>query len=49
MVLAVHPQGKVLISMEILPKADADNIPAGFGRSDPNMNPVLPKPVVGRC
>jgi hypothetical protein len=37
-------RGKVLFSLEILPKADADKLPAGFGREAPNANPFLPPP-----
>ena len=37
--------GNILISVELLPKALADSRPAGFGRSEPNMNPTLPAPV----
>jgi hypothetical protein len=37
--------GKVLCSLEILPKKLADLEPLGKGRSEPNMNPYLPPPV----
>lgn len=37
-------RGKVLFSLEVLPKADADKFPAGFGREAPNSNPFLPPP-----
>jgi hypothetical protein len=37
--------GNILISVELLPKSLADSRPAGFGRSEPNMNPILPAPV----
>eukprot|EP00743_Colponemidia_sp_Colp-15_P011268 GILK01012542.1.p1 GENE.GILK01012542.1~~GILK01012542.1.p1 ORF type:complete len:1447 (-),score=299.86 GILK01012542.1:238-4578(-) len=37
--------GFVEISIELLPKAVATARPAGFGRSEPNMNPYLPPPV----
>jgi hypothetical protein len=37
--------GQLLISMEVMPKAISQSRPAGFGRSEPNMNPYLPKPV----
>eukprot|EP01083_Nonionella_stella_P294532 1001194_1 len=37
-------QGRVEVSFEIMPQAMAQQLPAGFGRSDPNMNPVLPHP-----
>ena len=35
---------KVKMSIELLPIAVADAKPAGFGRSDPNAHPHLPKP-----
>ena len=38
------PMGRVLISLELLPKALADKLPAGLGRGDPNTNPILPPP-----
>ena len=37
--------GRVLCSLEILPKNLADLEPLGKGREDPNMNPYLPPPV----
>ena len=37
-------QGKIKISMECMPQNIAQQLPAGFGRSDPNMNPFLPEP-----
>ena len=37
--------GKLLVSIEILPEKVYLGKPAGFGRSDPNMNPRLPAPV----
>eukprot|EP00455_Lapot_gusevi_P005654 TRINITY_DN1241_c0_g1_i9.p2 TRINITY_DN1241_c0_g1~~TRINITY_DN1241_c0_g1_i9.p2 ORF type:complete len:435 (-),score=156.41 TRINITY_DN1241_c0_g1_i9:61-1365(-) len=37
-------QGRLEVSMEIMPKVQAEQIPAGFGRSDPNCNPYLPEP-----
>ena len=38
--------GKVLISVQAVPIEIAkDELPAGFGRSEPNMNPELPDPV----
>lgn len=36
--------GSICVSIEILPLADAQQNPAGFGRSAPNMNPVLEDP-----
>ena len=38
-------KGKVLLSIEAVPKQEFDNRKAGYGRSDPNENPTLPKPV----
>ena len=37
--------GRVLCSLEILPKNIADLEPLGRGRNEPNMNPYLPPPV----
>lgn len=37
-------RGSVLVSIEVMPQAAADAAPAGYGRSEPNANPVLPKP-----
>ena len=37
--------GRVLCSLEILPKTLADAEPLGKGRDEPNMNPYLPPPV----
>jgi hypothetical protein len=37
-------QGKLEISIELLPTEVAAQLPAGFGRSDPNSNPFLPPP-----
>lgn len=37
-------QGKMEISIELLPQTVAQQLPAGFGRSDPNQNPFLPPP-----
>ena len=37
--------GRVFMSLEAMPVAIADKLPAGFGRSEPNMNPVMPAPV----
>jgi hypothetical protein len=36
--------GKVLLSVELLPMDVAEAVPAGLGRSDPNINPTLPPP-----
>lgn len=38
-------QGSVLISLDLLTKADALRRPAGKGREDPNVDPYLPPPV----
>jgi hypothetical protein len=43
----VVARGSIAISVEILPKEDADNRPAGAGISEPNQNPTLP-PRTGR-
>jgi len=37
-------QGKLEVSIELMPASQASQLPAGLGRSDPNMNPVLPEP-----
>jgi len=37
-------QGKMEISIELMPEAMAAQLPAGTGRSDPNANPFLPPP-----
>ena len=37
-------QGRVQVSFELVPKHLFDQVPAGFGRSAPNMNPVLADP-----
>jgi len=37
-------QGRMEISVELMPAAMAAQLPAGFGRSDPNQNPFLPEP-----
>ena len=38
------PQGYAEISIEIMPKAAADEVSAGVGRDSPNQNPILPEP-----
>jgi len=38
-------QGRVRITMELLPRAEAIMKPAGKGRGAPNQNPFLPEPV----
>mmetsp|Transcript_20593 Transcript_20593/g.43766 ORF Transcript_20593/g.43766 Transcript_20593/m.43766 type:complete len:299 (+) Transcript_20593:2-898(+) len=35
----------VVMSLQLVPGFMIDKLPAGQGRSDPNVNPVLPKPV----
>lgn len=37
-------QGRLEFSLEMMPMTIATQVPAGFGRSDPNMNPFLPEP-----
>ena len=37
-------QGKIQISIEMIPAVMTEEFPAGLGRSEPNMNPVLPPP-----
>ena len=36
--------GKVLISLELIPQVKADSSKVGEGRSEPNVNPVMPGP-----
>lgn len=36
--------GRVLVSLELMHKSLVDKVPAGLGRSDPNLNPTLPPP-----
>jgi len=38
-------QGKVLLSIQLVPIEEVDKLPAGKGRREPNTNPTLPKPV----
>ena len=40
--------GQLLISMQILNKADADLSPVGEAQDEPNDNPKLEKPIEGR-
>ncbi len=40
--------GQLLISMQIIPKAEADLKPVGEGWDEPNENPKLEKPIEGR-
>jgi len=37
-------KGRMEISVELLPSELTEQLPAGFGRSSPNTNPVLPEP-----
>lgn len=37
-------QGRMEVSVELLPEHIAHQLPAGFGRGDPNQNPFLPPP-----
>ena len=37
-------RGRVLISIDIVPKEQAEAEPVGGGRAEPNRNPYLPKP-----
>eukprot|EP00456_Euglypha_rotunda_P050257 TRINITY_DN4037_c0_g1_i3.p1 TRINITY_DN4037_c0_g1~~TRINITY_DN4037_c0_g1_i3.p1 ORF type:complete len:176 (+),score=16.04 TRINITY_DN4037_c0_g1_i3:158-685(+) len=37
-------QGRMEISIELIPVTVASQLPAGLGRSDPNANPFLPEP-----
>jgi hypothetical protein len=39
------PMGKVCISIELVPEADAETDPVAYGRSDPNHSPYCPPPV----
>ena len=38
-------QGKLLLSIQLVPIEEVEKLAAGRGRSEPNTNPVLPKPV----
>ncbi len=42
--MGVEQRGRFLLSIEALPIAIANAMPAGFGRSEPNSNPTLPPP-----
>lgn len=35
----------LLLSVQLVPSSEVEKLPAGFGRSAPNCNPVLPKQV----
>lgn len=37
-------EGKVLLSVELVPKWKSELSKVGFGREDPNINPTLPPP-----
>ena len=39
-----HPPW-LLVSVQLVPESKLEELPAGHGRSEPNTNPVLPKPV----
>lgn len=41
-------RGMLLVSMSILPKAEADGQPVGEAQEEPNENPKLEKPTEGR-
>ena len=36
---------RLLLSMQLVPEAEVESLPAGHGRAEPNSNPKLPKPV----
>ena len=36
---------RIVMSLQLVPKAFFEKLPAGDGRSEPNKNPVLPRPV----
>ena len=38
-------RGKILLSVQLVPVDNVEQLPAGKGRAEPNKNPVLPKPV----
>ena len=40
-----EPQGKLLLSVQLVPLEDVERLPAGSGRKEPNQNPTLPPPV----
>ena len=42
--LSLLPQGKVEMTIELLAGWEAEAKPAGQGRDEPNMHPVLPEP-----
>eukprot|EP00002_Diphylleia_rotans_P037779 TRINITY_DN8485_c0_g1_i3.p1 TRINITY_DN8485_c0_g1~~TRINITY_DN8485_c0_g1_i3.p1 ORF type:complete len:207 (+),score=40.06 TRINITY_DN8485_c0_g1_i3:267-887(+) len=39
-----EPQGQIQVSVELVPGKSIPNYPAGEGRDEPNMNPVLEPP-----
>ena len=39
-----YNRGKVLVSLELVPKTKADSVSVGEGRSEPNVHPTLPPP-----
>ena len=38
-------RGRLLLSVQLVPEAEVERLPAGTGRAEPNTNPVLPAPV----
>ncbi len=40
-----RPRGELLVSMQLVPASALEELPAGSGRSKPNANPPLPKPL----
>lgn len=41
-------RGECLISLDMIPKFEADQDPVGEGQEEPNKNPYLERPKVGR-
>uniref|UniRef100_A0A5F8GS56 Dysferlin n=1 Tax=Monodelphis domestica TaxID=13616 RepID=A0A5F8GS56_MONDO len=41
---SLSPQGKVEMTLEIVPESEHEERPAGVGRDEPNMNPKLEEP-----
>jgi hypothetical protein len=39
-----YNRGRVLISLELVPRSKAESVPVGEGRSEPNVHPFLPPP-----
>lgn len=42
---ASKSMGKLAVSIQIVPEKEAQGMPVGTGRDDPNVNPYLPPPV----